>query len=184
MKSPKNSGFDPTVIAQFKKKLNGASFEMVEQEENSDEYRHFQFVGNYEGDEVVYDAILYTLRFQHELELYEMAEHEAAKHFPNYRKLSYQEDENGNLKPLSDDEEAIGLYMAEVILDLQEEEIIKVKEHVDYDLHVDFGVGLDVGLNKETITDAVIEQFIQEFNNGKVVLDDTLYSFDQEEESA
>jgi hypothetical protein len=176
--------FDSELLQTFKKKLKGALFCEVEEDENSDEYRHVQFVGQYEGAEVVYDAIIYTLRLQHELELYEMAEHEAAKHFPDYKKLNYEEDENGNLKALDSEEEAIGLYMAEVIIDLQEEEVVKVKEHIDYDLSEENAIGLDVGLHRESISTKTIEEFIAQFNNGKVTLDDTWYSFHQEEESA
>jgi hypothetical protein len=178
-----NSGFGADAIQYFRKKLEGALFIEVREEDSSDEFKHVQFSGMFEGKEVVYDAIVYTLRFQHELELYELAEHEAAKYFCNYKKLQYQEDENGNLLTLDGDEEAIGLYMAEVILELQEDEAVKVKEHVEVDTHVDFGVGLSVGLHRETITGRVIEDFIAAFNNGTLKLDDTLYSFQQEEES-
>jgi hypothetical protein len=59
------------------------------------------------------------------------AEHRAAKHFPEYKKINYEEDENGNLAALDPLEEEIGLYMAEVIMTLEEEESVKVKEHVD-----------------------------------------------------
>ena len=176
--------FESEVLQNFKKKLKGSLFCEVEEDENSDEYRHVQFVGQYEGLEVIYDAIIYTLRFQHELELYEMAEHEAAKHFPDYKKLNYEEDENGNLKALDSEEEAIGLYMAEVIIDLQEEEVVKVKEHIDYDLSEENAIGLGVGLHRESISAKTIEEFIAQFNSGKVMLDDTWYTFHQEEESA
>lgn len=179
-----NSGFDKRAIQDFKKKLKGTFFLEVKEDDSADEYRHVQFLGFFEGREVIYDAILYTLRFQHELELYELAEHEAAKHFPNYKRLQYQEDENGNLAALDSDEEAIGLYMAEVILELQEEEVVKVKEHVEVDTNVDFGVGLSVGLHREAITDRIIEDFISAFNGGSLKLDDTLYTFHQEEEES
>jgi hypothetical protein len=179
-----NSGFDKEAIQGFKKKLKGAFFLEVKEEDSSDEFRHVQFLGSFEGKDVIYDAILYTLRFQHELELYELAEHEAAKHFPNYKKLQYREDENGNLAALDSEEEAIGLYMAEVILELQEEEVVKVKEHVEVDTHLDFGVGLSVGLHQEAITDRMIEDFISAFNNETLKLDDTLYTFHQEEEES
>jgi hypothetical protein len=43
---------------------------------------------------------------------------------------------------------------------------------------------LDVGLHRESISTKTIEEFIAQFNNGKVTLDDTWYSFHQEEESA
>jgi hypothetical protein len=179
-----NSDFDAKIIQSFKEKLQGRKFLELPEEDSSEQFRHFQFIGQHKGKEVVFDAIMYTLWFQHELELYELAEHEAAKHFPNYKKLHYQEDENGNLKSLDSEEEAIGLYMAEVILELQEEEVVKVQEHVDIDESVDFGVGLDIGLHQETISDRSIEEFIASFNSGTLKLDNTLYSFHQQEGEA
>ncbi len=185
MKEYINPGFDTVTIADYQVKINahGKYFWPVV-EDNSEEYFHFYFIGQHEGKEVIYDACLYTLRLQHESELYEIAEHRAALHFPQYKKLSYEEDENGNLKALDAMEEEIGLYMAEVILELQEEEEVKVQEHVMKDEHAEFGIGLDVGLHIEQVTPNVIEKFILDFNAGKLVLDDTMYSFQTEEEEA
>lgn len=150
---------------------------MDEEDENSDEYVHFYFVGVYEGKDVVYDAVMYTLRLQHESELFEIAEHRAAKHFPEYKKITYEEDENGNLAALDPLQEEIGLYIAEVIMELEEDEAVKVKEHVDMDANTDFGVALDIGLHVEKITSHEIERFIRDFNEDTLDLDETLYSF-------
>ena len=136
------------------------------------------------GNEVVYDAMMYTLRLQHESEMFEIAEHRAAQHFPNYKKITYEEDENGNLSTLDDQEEEIGLFMAEVILELEEEESVRVSEHVDMDEHVDFGIALDVGLHVEKITPSIVEKFISDFTNDTLQLDTTLYSFQTKEEEA
>src|SRR5690606_28074787 len=126
---------------------------------------------------VIYDAVMYTLRMQHESELFEIAEHRAAQHFPDYKKITYEEDENGNLETLDDVEEKIGLFMAEVIMELEEDGQVKVKEHVDQDKNVDFGIALDIGLHVEKITPAVIEKFIRDFNEDALDLDPTLYTF-------
>jgi hypothetical protein len=67
--------------------------------------------------------------------------------------------------------------MAEVILELEEEESIKVNEHVDYDMHADFGIGLDVGLHIPHITSKEISRFVEAFNSKTLKLDKTLYSF-------
>jgi len=181
-----NKGFDAGVLADYKKKISatGASYMMAGADENSEEHVHFYFLGEYEGEEVIYDAVMYTLRLHHESELFEIAEHEAAKHFPQYKKISYEEDENGNMEPLDDLEEEIGLYMAEIIVELQEEGEVRVKEHVDMDDHLDFGVGLNIGLHVEKITSKTIEKFITEFNRDSLVLDDTLYSFQTQQEEA
>jgi hypothetical protein len=174
-----NKGFDPAVIASYKEKIHatGQGFLFDEGDENTEEYAHFYFIGFYEGKEVVYDAVIYTLRLQHESELFEIAEHKAAQHFPEYKKITYEEDENGNLATLDPLEEEIGLYMAEVIMELEEEEAVKVREHVDMDPHTDFGVALDVGLHLERITEKEIAGFIKDFNEDALKLDETMYSF-------
>src|SRR5690349_18682421 len=183
----RNKGFEPEVISDYKRRAKalGMSFLSSDEEENSDESLHFYFVGKDDsGNEVVYDAMMYTLRLQHESEMFEIAEHRAAKHFPNYKKITYEEDENGNLEALDDQEEEIGLFMAEVILELEEEESVKVKEHVDMDIHADFGISLDIGLHTEKISPSVIEKFIHDFNSDSLQLDPTLYSFQTKEEEA
>jgi hypothetical protein len=174
-----NKGFDPETIEAYRAKMKalGQVYCFDEEDENSDEYTHFYFIGLYEGKEVIYDTVMYTLRLQHESELFEIAEHRAAKHFPEYKKITYEEDENGNLATLDPLEEEIGLYIAEVIMELEEEEAVKVKEHVDLDQHSDFGVALDVGIHIEKITAREIEKFIKDFNEDNLQLDDTLYSF-------
>ncbi|MFZ6010740.1 MAG: hypothetical protein ACOYXT_10380 [Bacteroidota bacterium] len=178
-----NKGFDPKTVNDYASRMKalGSPFLFDEEDENSDEYAHFYFIGKYQGKEVIYDAVMYTLRLQHESELFEIAEHRAAKHFPEYKKISYEEDENGNLEALDPLEEEIGLYMAEVIMELEEEEAVKVKEHVDIDPHADFGVSLDIGVHVEKITPQVVERFIKDYNEDSLRLDETLYSFQTQE---
>jgi hypothetical protein len=181
-----NDGFDPQYIEDYKAKMiaAGKNYLLDEEDENSDEYAHFYFVGKFEGRDVIYDTVIYTLRLQHESEMYEIAEHRAAQHFPSYKKITYDEDENGNLEALDPLEEEIGLFMAEVILELEEEEAIKVKEHIDIDPHAEFGVSLDVGLHVEEITPKVIEKFIKEYNEDSIKLDETLYTFQTQDQEA
>ncbi len=116
--------------------------------------------------------------------MFEIAEHRAAKHFPEYRKISYEEDENGNLKALDDLEEEIGLFMAEVIVSLEEEGEVQVKEQVEIDQHLDFGIGLDACLHVEEITPAVISKFIEQYNEDTLKLDPMYYSFQTEPDEA
>jgi len=178
-----NKGFDPTTIEDYKNKMKalGTAYLEDEEDESSDEYAHFYFVGLYEGKEVIYDTVMYTLRLQHESELFEIAEHRAAQHFPQYRKITYEEDENVNLAVLDPLEEEIGLYIAEVIMELEEEEAVKVREHVDLDVNTDFGVALDVGLHRDKITSVDIENFIRDFNEDTLKLDENMYSFQTED---
>lgn len=179
-----NPGFDPETIAQLKAELQetGMSFKIIPDEENSEEYVNFYFVGTYEGKEVIYDTALYTLRLHHASEVYELAEHEAAKKFPNFKAINYEEDENGNLKPLTPEEEEIGWFITELIMEMEEEETVKVQEFLDIDTHHDYGIGLDVSLNVDEIDEQVIAKFISEFNEDTLILDDTLYSFMTEDE--
>ncbi|RAW01237.1 hypothetical protein [Pseudochryseolinea flava] len=181
-----NKGFDPTEIDAYQAQMKalGQSFLWDDEDENSEEYAHFFFIGKFEGKDVIYDAVIYTLRLQHESEMFEIAEHRAAKHFPHYKKISYEEDENGNLETLDPLQEEIGLYMAEVIMELEEEDAVKVKEHVDLDPHAEFGVSLDAGLHHEKITPKVIEKFIKDFNEDNLQLDPTLYTFQTQDEEA
>ncbi|HLU89574.1 MAG TPA: hypothetical protein VKZ51_07040 [Cyclobacteriaceae bacterium] len=179
-----NEGISPESIEALKNELSasGKSFKIIPSEDNSEEFVNFYFVGMYEGREVIYDAALYTLRLHHSSEIYELAEHKAAQKFPNFKGIHYEEDENGNLKPLSPDEEEIGLYMTEVIMQLEEDEEVKVQEFIDVDTNHDYGIGLDAALNLEYIDEDAIARFVREFNEDSIQLDDTLYSFQSEEE--
>ena len=177
-----NEGFSLDKIQAFKDKMikSNSSYIIADSEENNEEYLNFYFIGFYEGREVIYDAVIYTLRLQHESEMYEIAEHEAAKRFSGFKKIKYEEDENGDMRVLDGDEEEIGLFMAEIIMELEEESSVKVKEHVEIDPNIDFGVGLDAGLNVNNITHDVVTRFISDFNEDNLTLDDTLYSFQME----
>lgn len=180
-----NTGFDQQVIEDYRTRIkaSGRNYLPDEEDENTEEYSHFYFIGKFEGREVVYDAVLYTLRLHHESELYEIAEHRAAQHFPEFKKITYDEDENGNLENLDPLEEEIGLYMAEVIMELEEEEAVKVQEHVEIDALAEFGVSLDVGLHVDHISPKVIEKFIKDFNEDNLKLDPTLYTFQTQDEA-
>ncbi len=179
-----NPGFDPENVEKLKADLtkSGKLFKIIPDEENSDEFVNFYFIGRFEGREVIYDAALYTLRLHHSSEVYELAEHEAAKKFPNFKGINYEEDENGNMKPLTSEEEEIGWFITEIIMELEEEEAVKVQEFLDLDTNHDYGIGLDAALNVEEIDEKVIAKFIREFNEDTLVLDDTLYSFQTEED--
>jgi hypothetical protein len=158
-------------------KSSGSSYLLDPNEEVTDEYAHFYFLGTHGGEEVIFDAILYTLRLQHESELFQQAEKKAVEKFPQYKKIQYEEDESGKLILQNELEEAIGLYMAEVMMCIEEEGSLKLKEHIDWDSEHNFGIGLDIGLHIEKVTPAVISKFVNDFNTDKLKLDPTLYSF-------
>lgn len=179
-----NPGFDPATIEALKAELekNGKSFKIIPDEENSEEFVNFYFVGMYEGREVIYDAALYTLRLHHSSEVYELAEHKAAQKFPNFNGISYDEDENGNMIPLTSEQEEIGWFITEIIMEIEEEESVKVQEFVDIDTHHDYGIGVDAALNVEYIDDQTISKFIKTFNDDTLKLDDTMYTYMSEDD--
>lgn len=179
-----NEGFKPERIDHYKSEMKNRNqnFLIVESEDNSDEYVNFMFIGMYEGKEVVYDAVMYTLRLHHLSEVYEVAEHKAAQHFPEFRRIKYEEDENGDLEALDDLEEEIGLFIAEAIMEIEDDEEVKVKEHIEVDPNIDFGIGLDIGLNLDSIDNQTISKFVKEFNDDSLSLDDTLYSYQTQDE--
>lgn len=179
-----NKGLDPKEISAMKAELEGTGsiFKIVDSEDNGPEYINFNFLGTYDGKEVIFDAVIYTLRLQHNSEIFEIAEKKASERFPEFSKFSYSEDENGDLAELDDLEEEIGLFMAEVMMELEEEAAVKVQEHIEIDTNVDFGVGLNVGLNVDEVDKAVISKFIEEFNSDTIELDPDLYSFQHDED--
>ena len=179
MKETKNKGFDLKTVAEYKSKIkdSGTNYVLDETDEQTDEYVHFYFVGKDEGVEVIFDCVLYTLRFQHESELYEAAEQKALEHFPEYQKIKADAEENGELSLPDELEEKIGLYIAETLVELEEEGEVKVKEHVELDTTHEFGIGLDAGLNIERITPEIISKFVSDFNADILNLDEALYSF-------
>lgn len=179
-----NAGFDPENISKLKEDLGklGSTYKIIPDDENSEEFVNFYFIGMYEGREVIYDAALYTLRLHHSSEVYELAEHKAAQKFPNFNGISYEEDDDGNMLPLTSEQEEVGWFITEIIMDIEEDEAVKVQEFVDIDTNHDFGIGLDASLNVDQIDDKVIKKFILEFNDDTLKLDDTAYSFQSEED--
>ena len=179
-----NQGFDPTEIQNLKEEIQatGQTFVVIDSDDNNEEFMNFYFIGVYEGKEVIYDAALYTLRMQHNSEIFELAQHKVAQKFPQYKAIDYEEDENGDIAPLDDLEEEIGLYLTEVMDELEDDEAVKVKEHVDIDVNIDYGIGVDAGLNVESINAETIEKFIRDFNDDNIKLDPTFYSFQFQDE--
>ena len=86
------------------------------------------------------------------------------------------------MKPLTSEEEEIGWFITEIIMDIEEDESVKVQEFVDLDTNHDYGIGLDAALNIDSIDEKVVAKFIKEFNDDTLVLDDTMYAFQSEEE--
>lgn len=181
-----NPGFDPEEIAQLKKecRAEGMNFIYVEDEfeddeEENNEHAHVQFIGYHNNREVVYDALIYTLRLHHSTLVYDAALVRVQKQIPGY----ISPDERGLDVPddPEQDEEA-ELLLTEFIEEIEENEEIKVSEHVEIDTDFEYGIGLEVGLNRTEITEKVIDDFIAHFNAGRLNLDKSVYSFHSSED--
>lgn len=185
MEAKKNEGYEPDEIQALREECQkeGKAFVHVEDDEidvlDSGECVHVQFVGQYKGDDVIYDAVIYTLRLHHSSMVYEMAVEQVKKSFPKYVP---PEDRSSSYKIDPKDEEEAELALTELIEEIEETEAIKVQEHVEIDTDFEYGIGLDVCLNAEEITDQVIENFIHNFNQDAISLDNTLYSFSSDGE--
>ena len=175
-----NPGFDPEEIAQLKEecKAENSNFIYVEDEfeddDDNNEHAHVQFVGTYKDQEVIYDALIFTLRLHHSTLVYDEALERLKKEMPNY--ISPDE-RPANYKISDEQEDEAELLLTEFIEEIEENEEITVREHVEIDDQFEYGVGLEVGLNKTEINDKIISDFIKAFTTCKVELDPTFYSF-------
>lgn len=175
-----NPGFDPEEIAQLKEecKAENANFIYVEDEfeddDDNNEHAHVQFVGKYKDQEVIYDALIFTLRLHHSTLVYDEALERLKKEMPNYVS---PDERPANYKISDEQEDEAELLLTEFIEEIEENEEITVREHVEIDDQFEYGVGLEVGLNKTEINDKIISDFVKAFTTGNVQLDPTLYSF-------
>ncbi|MCC5945627.1 MAG: hypothetical protein JJT94_11885 [Bernardetiaceae bacterium] len=145
---------------------SGKSFILNDEIENTDESVCFYFVGEYKGKAVIFDACLYTLRIEYEMELYEEAEARTDEEFEDF-----------DLESHADNEEAMA-YFNKMLKEIQKEKSIEVNEYINFDETVEYGIGMDICLNVKEVTDAVIEKFITQFNKGTFKADSELRSFE------
>ena len=175
-----NPGFDPEEIAQLRRecKAERSNFIYVadefEDEDENNEHAHIQFIGLYKEAEVIYDALIYTLRLHHSTLVYDAALERLKKEMPNYVSPDERPE---NYKIDEEQEDEAELLLTEFIEEIEENEEITVREHVELDATFEYGIGLEVGLNKTEINEKVINDFISVFNAGRVQLDPTLYAF-------
>jgi hypothetical protein len=170
-----NPGFEKEEIEKLRQECldEAQNFVFVEDEgdfEDDGDFVHFQFLGKFEGKEVIYDTILSTLSLHHSSLVFEEAETQIMKIHKDYIPF---EDRTEASKVNEEVEE----LLEEIIEGLEEDETIKVAELMEVDPDFEFGIGLEVALNVEEITLEVIEKFIKDFNNDTLKLDKTLYSF-------
>lgn len=185
MKNSENEGYKPEEIQRVKDEAgrNGTNFVYNNDEINNDQIAHFYFTGFYDGKEVVFDAVMYTLRLAYNAALHEIAEEEAAKQFPDFKPMEIDPEKVG------DDGEIVVQYpeeveefMAQVMFEIAEEDAIKVHEKVDLEPEFDYGVGMEAALNRDEITPDVIEDFVARYRDNRFTPDPTLYSFPEDDE--
>lgn len=166
-------------------KKQGKTYIINEQEPQGHDFAHFYFVGKHEGKECIFDTALFTLSLHYSSKLYEEAEKEIMKKYPNYKPWNLdeiQEDNEGNFILPDDVDEEIEAMKAEIMDELEETEAVKVKEYLEIEAERPDYISLNVCLNIENITPEGIEKFIDSYLNDTLQLDDTLYSFFFEED--
>lgn len=180
-----NPGFDPEEIKKLQAECQqeGRNFIYVEDEfdedESIDEHAHVQFVGSYEGKDTIYDALIYTLRLHHSALVYDVALERLQQQIPGYLP---PDERSSDVQVDPEQDEEAEFVLTELIEEIEDNEEIKVQEHVDLESDFDFGIGLEVGLNVDAIDDEIISDFITKFNANQLKLDTSIYSFKSEEE--
>ncbi len=184
MATPINPGFSTEEIQQLKDQCIQAkkSYIVIEDDDlptgNEKEMVHIQFVGHFNTQEVIYDAILCTLQLHYASAIYEAAEQEAIHHFPLYVPIENRDEtyvENESL------DEEVEVMILEIIDELEENDEIKVNEYIEIDEDFEYGIGLEVALYVPSLEDEIIEKFISDFNGGTLSLDPSRFSFRSED---
>ena len=173
-----NPGFDIKEIEQLKKECSeeGQNYVLVLDDielSDSGEYYQFQFVGKHEDKEVVYDAAIFTLELHYNGVLLEEAEKRVAAIHKDF--LPIEERENDYIPNIKADE-----LIEEFIMEMEEDEDMKVSEFIKKDPDFEFGIGLEVAVNAELITQEDIGRFVDDFNAGTFELNSNRFSFKQE----
>lgn len=173
--------FDPVFIAEMKQKMisEGTNFLYVEDDDSDlsdEEGARIYFIGNFEGKEVVYDAMILTLRVYYQTEISAAAEAKTDIVFPEFAKKR-QLDPFYSPDPENSPQEYEMLeYIMTSIAELEDAEFA-VSEIVTIDEDTDFGLELLIVRNVEEIDDEFISEVVDQYNSGNLVLDSTLYSF-------
>ncbi len=185
MTNSENEGYSPQEVQRIRDVAaqNATNFIYNDNEINNDQIAHFYFTGNYNGQEVVFDAVMYTLRLAYNAALHEIAEEEAAKQFPDFKPMELDPekvDADGEL--VVEYPEEIEEFMAQVMFEIAEEDAVKVSEKVVQEPDFDYGVGLEVALNRDEINSDIIEDFVTRYRENRFTPDPTLYSFPEDED--
>lgn len=182
--SKTNPGFSSEEIQKLKNlcKDSGKSFVTIDDEDlpvgNDNEMAHIQFVGLFKGQEVIFDAMIYTLQIHYSSVIYEEAEREVCKQYPLYVPLDHR-DETYQANEQLDEE--VEMMILEIIDALEENDEVKVSEFLTIDEDFEFGIGIEAAIYVPELNEEVIGSFVKQFKEGSFVPDMTLYSFKSEE---
>lgn len=163
-----NTGDVGTVKAKCTKA--GSNFVFKDGERDED-YASFYFVGDYDGKEVVFDAFMYTLQMEFNVNRYEDAREAVIQQHPKFADADFDALEGEHID-----------LMEEIAASLADDEDYEVQESVEVDEDCDEGVAIDICLNVEEVNEETISNFIKEFTSGTLELDENFYSFTEEEE--
>ncbi len=128
------------------------------------------FITKKNNKEYLVDAFVMTSHFQYHMEIMDEAERLLIKKFPKLAGkdyLDFSEEQQEELDNLMDE--------------IYENESVHVQEFItdELDENEDF-IEMEVGLNREELTEAVLEKLVNDYNSKTLKLDDTALSFTEE----
>ena len=168
-----NQGYDASAIEEVRKLAQQEEnlFTWNEEEENGDEFAHFFFVGKHKGQEVIFDTFLYTLEMEYATRSFDVAMNLLLERFPEFEDADFDADEGEHMEQLEI-----------IMMEVEEESLARVKEFIEQDEEAGYGISLNVCLYVSEVNEDVINGFIEKFNAGKFVLNETEFAFEMEDE--
>lgn len=169
-----NKGLEKSEVERIKSlcKKEGKNFIYNKEEERDDNFAHFFFIGMHEGKEVVYNGFLFSLEMEYISSLYDAAQEVLLERMPNLTEEDLEVESVEVIEQIED-----------IVAELEEEGEVQVQEFVEMDESVEYGIGVNACFNLLEVTDKDIEKFVVEFNEDRIELDPTAYSFDFDEEA-
>lgn len=166
-----NAGYSKEEINKVKEQCTktGKSFMYREVDKEGRSFANFLFVGENDGNEVVFDSFIYTLETEYFSNLYEEAQEEVIRLHPEWEDADFDSVEGDHVDLLES-----------IADELAKDDANDIQEFIEVDEETDFGIMLDICLNVPEITDDIIERFVKDFNSDSLNLDETFYSFSLE----
>ena len=169
-----NKGLEQSEVARVKKRCEeaGRNFIYNTDEERDENFAHFFFVGQHEGEEVVFNGFMYSLEMEYISTLYDEAQSILIERVPEFKEEDFE----------SESAEVLA-QIESVVAELEDSGEIQVQEFVEVDSSVEYGIGINVCLNLLEITDEDISAFVKGYTEDTLKLDTTSYSFDFDEDA-